>query len=126
MIHVLIIEDDQFLRDLLKTKLEKEGFRVTTAIDGPEGWQKLQSEPVDVVLLDIILPGFDGFEILARARKSPDAQWTKLPIILLTNLGQEADVAKGRTLGANDYLIKSNFTLDEIIQKIKKLLGKER
>ncbi len=121
-LRILIVEDDQFLRDLLKTKLAKEGFSLSTAIDGPEGWSKIQQEKPAIVLLDIILPGFDGFEILTRVRTSPNMEIASIPIILLTNLGQEVDVEKGRKLGANDYLIKSNFTIDEIIQKMKKLL----
>jgi DNA-binding response OmpR family regulator len=121
---VLVVEDDQFLRDLLTTKLEKENFQVATAIDGPGGLEKIRQSLPDVVLLDIILPGIDGFEVLKRVRVNADMQIASLPIILLSNLGQETDVEKGRALGANDYLIKSNFTIDEIIEKIKRLLAK--
>lgn len=116
--NVLIIEDDQFLRDLLTTKLKKENFSVSTAIDGPGGIEKILKEKPDVVLLDIILPGIDGFEILKRVRSNSDESIVETPVILLSNLGQEADVEKGRKLGASDYLIKSNFTIDEIIEKI--------
>lgn len=123
---VLIIEDDQFLRDLLTTKLEKERFQVLTAIDGPGGYERLVKEQPDVVLLDIILPGLDGFEILKRVRSNANMQLATTPIILLSNLGQEADVEKGRSLGADDYLIKSNFTIDEIIEKIRKVLAAKR
>jgi DNA-binding response OmpR family regulator len=119
---ILIIEDDQFLRDLLKTKLEKENFIVTTAIDGPGGMEKIVSENPEIILLDIILPGIDGFEILKRVRTNADMKIAKIPIILLSNLGQEADVEKGRALGGDDYLIKSNFTIDEIIEKIRNVL----
>jgi len=116
---VLIVEDDQFLRDLLTTKLEKENFEVIAAIDGPGGVEKISNSNPDVVLLDIILPGIDGFEILKRIRSNVRMEIAKVPIILLSNLGQEADIEKGRALGANDYLIKSNFTIDEIIEKIR-------
>ncbi len=119
---ILIIEDDQFLRDLLKTKLEKENFIVTTAIDGPGGMEKIVSEQPEIILLDIILPGIDGFEILKRVRTNADMKIAKVPIILLSNLGQEADVEKGRALGGDDYLIKSNFSIDEIIEKIRNVL----
>ncbi len=121
---VLIIEDDQFLRDLLVTKLLKENFEVDTAIDGPGGSEKAISSHPDVILLDIILPGVDGFEILKRVRTNAMPDVAKTPIILLSNLGQETDVEKGRTLGADDYLIKSNFTIDEIIEKIRRVLKK--
>lgn len=121
---VLIIEDDQFLRDLLVTKLLKENFEVDTAIDGPGGSDKAVTTHPDVILLDIILPGIDGFEILKRVRTNSSADIAKTPIILLSNLGQESDVEKGRSLGADDYLIKSNFTIDEIIEKIRSVLKK--
>lgn len=120
---ILVVEDDQFLRDLLKTKLEKENFEVFTAIDGPGGIEKIISVKPDVMLLDIILPGIDGFEVLKRIRTNADPKVAKTPIILLSNLGQEADIEKGRALGANNYLIKSNFTIDEIIEKLRALLA---
>lgn len=123
---ILIVEDDQFLRDLLKTKLEKEGFLVQTAIDGPEGLEKVTKEKPDIILLDIILPGIDGFEIMKKIRSDTEMNIASMPIILLSNLGQEADVEKGRALGADDYLIKSNFTIDEIIEKIQKVLKGRR
>lgn len=119
---ILIVEDDQFLRDLLMTKLTKEKFTVSAAIDGPGGLEKILKDRPEIVLLDIIMPGMDGFEILKRVRSNSDMQIARTPIILLSNLGQEADVEKGRGLGANDYLIKSNFTIDEIIEKIQKTL----
>lgn len=125
-IHVLIVEDDQFLRELSTKKLKKEGFQVELAIDGDEGWAKIQSMKPDVVLLDIILPGIDGFEILTRVRGSEDLTVREVPLILLSNLGQESDVAKGERLGADDYLIKANFTIDEIIEKIKSVLLKKK
>jgi DNA-binding response OmpR family regulator len=120
---VLVVEDDQFLRDLLTTKLDKENFAVTSAIDGPTGLDKITKQKPEVILLDIILPGIDGFEVLKRIRTNPNMQIASLPIILLSNLGQETDVERGRSLGANDYLIKSNFTIDEIIEKIRKILA---
>ncbi|MBI5037360.1 MAG: response regulator [Candidatus Kerfeldbacteria bacterium] len=119
---ILIVEDDQFLRDLLVTKLTKEKFDVTAAMDGPSGLEKILTTRPEIVLLDIIMPGMDGFEILKRIRDNTDMQMARTPVILLSNLGQEADVEKGRNLGANDYLIKSNFTIDEIIEKIQKTL----
>jgi len=123
---ILIVEDDQFLRDLLKTKLEKENFEVTTAIDGPGGIEKIVDVKPDVMLLDIILPGIDGFEVLKRIRTHANAKVAKTPIILLSNLGQETDIEKGKALGANNYLIKSNFTIDEIIEKLRALLAESK
>ncbi|MFA6098909.1 MAG: response regulator [Patescibacteria group bacterium] len=123
---VLVVEDDQFLRDLLITKLQRENFGVTSAIDGPGGLEKITETRPEVVLLDIILPGLDGFEILKRVRINPNMSIARTPVILLSNLGQEADIEKGRALGADDYLIKSNFTIDEIIEKIRKVLAQKK
>lgn len=123
---VLIVEDDQFLRELSSRKLTQEGFHVDVAIDGNEGLAKIIETKPDVVLLDIILPGIDGFEILKKIRSHEDAGVKNSALILLSNLGQESDVAKGEKLGADDYLIKANFTIDEIIDKIKSVLLKKR
>ncbi len=117
---ILLIEDDEILRDLCVTKLRKEGFDVTTAIDGQEGLRKIEKEKPALILLDIILPGIDGFEVLKQMRASK--QIARIPVILLTNLGQETDIQKGEALGAQDYLVKANFTTEEIIGKIKKAL----
>lgn len=125
-VHVLIIEDDQFLRDLSSRKLKQEGFQVDVAIDGNEGLKKIEDQKPDVVLLDIILPGIDGFDILQRVRSHKNETVRNSTVILLSNLGQEADVAKGQRLGADDYLIKANFTIDEIIEKIQVALSKKQ
>jgi len=119
---ILLIEDDQFLRDLMRTKLNREGFEVLFRIDGKEGLRAIQTEKPDLVLLDVILPGIDGFSVLQQIRSSGDPEVAKVPIVLLSNLGQDSDVAKGKQLGANDYLIKSNLTIDEIIKKIRVFL----
>jgi len=120
---VLVIEDDQFLRDLITKKLTKEGFEVEVAIDGQEGLQKAQTNLPNLILLDIILPVLDGFEVLKQIRGSADKKIAGIPIVLLSNLGQESDVEKGKALGANDYLIKAAFTTDEIVEKLKKVLN---
>jgi len=119
---VLLVEDDQFLRDLLAGKLRREGFEVTACVDGQEGLRTIQKQKPDLVLLDIILPGLDGFNVLQQVRFSADKKVSKVPIVLLSNLGQDSDVAKGKKLGASDYLIKANLTIDEIIKKIRKFL----
>jgi DNA-binding response OmpR family regulator len=114
---ILIIEDDKFLRELIVQKLNKEGFNVSEAIDGEEGIKKTKEEKPDLVLLDLILPGIDGFEVLSRMKK--DSSLSSIPVIILSNLGQKEDVEKGLKLGAVDYLIKAHFTPGEIIEKIK-------
>jgi DNA-binding response OmpR family regulator len=119
---ILLIEDDQFLRELMVTKLKREGFTVFAAVDGREGAEMIKTEHPQLVLLDIILPGLDGFSVLQGARASSDPKIAKVPIVLLSNLGQDSDVQKGRQLGATDYLIKANLTIDEIIKKVRKYI----
>ena len=117
---ILIIEDDKFLRELITQKLFKEGYEVSEAVDGEEGLKKLKEEKPDLVLLDLILPGIDGFEVLARTRE--ESTLSSIPVIILSNLGQKEDVEKGLKMGAVDYLIKAHFTPGEIIEKIKAAL----
>src|SRR3989344_8990106 len=119
---ILIIEDDQFLRDLMERKLVKEGFIVETAIEGESGLQKIKKWRPDLVLLDIILPGLDGFSILVKVKE--DASVANIPVILLTNLGQRDDVEKGLKLGAVGYLVKAHFTPGDIVEKVKSVLKK--
>jgi len=117
---VLIVEDDQFLRDLLKRKLDTEGFVVETAIEGESALTKAKEWKPELILLDIILPGIDGFSILEKLKK--DADMASIPVILLTNLGQRDDVDKGLKLGAVGYLVKAHFTPGDIVEKVKSIL----
>jgi len=117
---ILVIEDDKFLRELIAQKLIKENFEVSEAVDGEEGIKKIDEEKPDLILLDLILPGIDGFEVLARMRK--ESTLSSIPVIILSNLGQKDDVEKGLKMGAVDYLIKAHFTPGEIIDKIKAVL----
>lgn len=121
MSKVLVVEDDKFLRELIVSKLAKEGYDVSVAVDGEEGVQKIKEEKPDLILLDLILPGIDGFEVLSQTKSDPTV--SAIPIIILSNLGQREDVERGLALGANDYLIKAHFTPSEIVAKLKGLLG---
>lgn len=118
--NILIIEDDKFLRELIVQKLFKEGYAISEAIDGEEGIKKIREGKPDLVLLDLILPGIDGFEVLSQMKN--EAGLSAIPVIILSNLGQKEDVEKGLKLGAVDYLIKAHFTPGEIIDKIKAAL----
>ena len=118
---ILLIEDDKFLRELLVRKLETVGFKVSTAVDGREALKKVKEELPELVLLDLVLPGVDGFDILKEIKE--DSATSKIPVIILSNLGQREEVERGLELGANDYLIKTHFTPDEIITKITDVLG---
>lgn len=117
---ILIVEDDKFLRDLLERKLIKEGYEISVAVDGEEALRKVKEEKPDLVLLDLILPGVGGFDVLVQIKK--DAELSEIPVIILSNLGQKDDIEKGLKLGAMDYLIKAHFAPGEIIEKIKKAI----
>jgi DNA-binding response OmpR family regulator len=119
---ILVIEDDKFLRKLLLDRLAEEGYFVDGAIDGEEGLKKAKGEKFDLILLDLILPGIDGFEVLSSLKS--DKSFEKIPVLILSNLGQKEEIEKGLKLGAIDYIIKAHFTLEEIVEKIKKVLGK--
>lgn len=117
---ILLIEDDEFLRELISKKLDQEGFKVSQAVDGEEGMKMAKKESPDLVLLDLILPGIDGFEVLFLIKK--DKALSQIPVIILSNLGRREDIEKGLNLGAVDYLIKAHFTPQEIIGKIREVL----
>ncbi len=118
---ILIIEDDKFLRKLMGQKLINEGYNVLEASDGEEGLTKAKNDKPDLVLLDLVLPGINGFEVLSRMKKEPAL--SQVPVIILSNLGQKEEMGKGLKLGAVDYLIKAHFTPGEIIEKIKAFLN---
>lgn len=115
---ILIVEDDKFLRELISQKLgEQEEFDVVEAIDGEKGLKMIEEENPDLILLDLILPGMDGFEVLTKANDNPET--SSIPVIILSNLGQKDEIERGLKLGATDYLVKAHFTLGEIIEKVK-------
>jgi DNA-binding response OmpR family regulator len=117
---ILIVEDDDFLRSLAVTKLEKESFTVFMAPNGQDGLGIAQKELPDLIILDLMLPIMSGFDVLAQL-KAIDATKT-IKVIVFSNLGEESDIKKCLDMGANDYLVKANFTLDELVDKIKTLL----
>jgi len=120
---ILLVEDDRFLSDMYSTKLAESGFEVELAVDGEEGLAKIKEKKPDLVLLDIVLPKKDGFEIMQEVRK--DESLKNVLIIALTNLGQKEEVEKGMKLGANDYIIKAHFTPTEVDAKIRALFAKQ-
>ncbi|RJR31592.1 response regulator [Candidatus Parcubacteria bacterium] len=117
---ILIVEDDQFLAKMLSKTLESHGYDIVLANNGREGLLKVSTEKPKLVLLDIILPDIDGFDILETIRK--DAQTKKIPVIIMSNLGQQEDIRQGKTLGAQDYLVKSEIKLDQVVDKIRKYI----
>lgn len=117
---VLIIEDDSFLQGLEAGKLKKEGYEVITASSGEEAMKKINEPGINIILLDLILPNFDGFEILKKIRATESVKNT--PVIVFSNLSEEKDVTKSQELGATDFMVKSNFTLEELIEHMDKIL----
>jgi len=108
------------LAEMYATKLEMEGFKAMTALDGKEGLELVKKEKPDLILLDIILPKLDGFLVLKEIKKDPDVK--NIPVLMLTNLGQESDVKKGKKLGADGYFVKANHSPAEIVEKVKQFL----
>lgn len=123
-IRVLLVEDDTFLREICSKKLVKEGYTVYEAIDGTQALEAVEEIVPDIVLLDIILPAVDGFQILNQIKTSENEKVKKVPVIMLSNLGQDDDIKKAMEMGANDYLVKAHFTTEEIAGKIKTLVKK--
>jgi DNA-binding response OmpR family regulator len=119
--NILLIEDEPLLANLLKQRLEREGFAVMVARDGEEGLRLLQESTYSVLLLDIILPKISGFELMETMRSDP--QLEKTPVIIISNLGQESDIAKGESLGAAAYFVKAKVSIDELIEEVKKFLA---
>lgn len=118
---ILVVEDDKFLRDLMVKKLGEQGFTVLEATDGQAGFKKVNEEKPDLVLLDLVLPGEDGFSVLEKLKGN--SLLKDIPVIILSNLGQREDIERGLRLGAADFMIKAHFTPNEIISKIKTKLG---
>lgn len=117
---VLLVEDDKMILDMYTLKFTQEGYEVTQAENGKDGLALAKKIVPDIILLDIILPQMDGFTVLKSVKADPKTK--DIPVVLLTNLGQDGDVKKGIELGAVDYLIKANFTPSQVVDKVKSVL----
>ena len=134
MKNILLVEDDPFIIDIYTTKLKEEGFSVEVATGGEEGLKKIREKKFSLLVLDIVLPKIDGWEILeklktelpkeakVKMRTKFSSPIKNLKIIILSNLGQKEEVEKGLRLGADKYLIKAHYTPSEIVEEIKKVL----
>ena len=120
---VLVAEDDEISATILLHRLEKEGLEVVRFKDGQDAYDAAQGEVPDLVILDVKMPGMDGFEVLGRLRKDP--RYSRTPIVMLTSLGQEADVVRGFGLGADDYILKP-FSPTELTARVRRLLTRGR
>lgn len=116
---ILIVEDDSFLLRMYSTKLGIEGFKILAAADGEKAVRTVKKDLPDLILLDLMLPKKDGFEVLRELKQ--DAGTKNIPVIVLTNLGQKSDIDRCYELGAADYLIKAHFIPSEVILKIKRI-----
>ncbi len=121
---ILIIEDDRFLLKLYSDKLKREGFEVVGSLTGEEGLNRLAFENPDLILLDLLLPKKNGFEVLSELKLSPE--FKKIPVIILTNLGQESDVKTGLAMGAVAYLVKTDFSVNQLPAIVKETLLKSK
>jgi DNA-binding response OmpR family regulator len=118
---ILLVEDDIFLSDMYVTKFSKLGYDIEAVYNGEEGLKKIKKIKPDIILLDIKMPIKNGLEVLEEVKK--DKKLSDIPVVLLTNLGQKEDVEKGLKLGATDYLVKSQFTPQEVVDRIKKIIN---
>lgn len=117
---ILLIEDESALQRTFGDIFKKVGFQMISALDGEIGLRLALNENPDLILLDLILPKFDGFEVLKRLKADPKTK--KIPVIILTNLEGMEDIDKTLALGATTYLVKTQYTLEEVIEKVKKAL----
>ena len=118
---IIFIEDEPTLQKTVGRFLENEGYEIKSAIDGETGLAMVKKIKPDLVLLDLILPKKDGFEVLKEIKE--DETTKNIPVIILTNLEKTADVEKTLSLGATTYLVKANYELEEIVKKIKEILN---
>ncbi|MBT4648855.1 response regulator [bacterium] len=121
-IKVLLIEDEEMLANMYEVKFQNEGFEVIKALDGATGLELSKTTNPDFVLLDVIMPKMDGFSVLKAIRE--DEKTKNLPVMLLTNLGQDEDIQKGKELGAVGYLVKANVTPADVVESVRKELEK--
>ena len=117
---LLIAEDDQFYANLYKTKLEKEGFAVVISTNGSETMQLIEKNKPNLIILDIVMPELDGFEVLKQLKQKPD--FKNVPVIVLSNLGQQEDIDRALSLGAFRYIVKSNVSIHDMVESVEEAL----
>ena len=119
---ILIIEDEEIILDLMKRKLSQEGYEVLTAKDGEEGLNAMRQFKPELILLDVVMPKLGGFEVMEEMRK--DEQLRRIPVIIISNSGQPVEIDKAKELGANNWLIKTEFDPQEVVDKVINQIGK--
>jgi DNA-binding response OmpR family regulator len=121
MKNILIIEDEGFLIQVLKDNLTAEGYMVDIARNGEEAVKKIEKKEPNLILLGILMPQEDGFYVLEKIKKNP--KWKLIPVIVLSNLGEDAAIERAMEMGADDYFVKSQHPIEKVIKKIKEYLG---
>ncbi|OGE78808.1 MAG: hypothetical protein A2751_01265 [Candidatus Doudnabacteria bacterium RIFCSPHIGHO2_01_FULL_46_14] len=122
MAKILVVEDELMMRDLVVRKLASNGFDVKIAADGKEALVVWRTEAPDLVLLDLIMPEMDGFEVLQQVRSEKNSGLSNTPVIVLSNLWSNEDILKAQNLKIQGYLVKAYYTPDDILQKVKEVL----
>ena len=120
MNHVLVVEDEDFLVRALKDNLVSEGYSVAVATDGEAVFDELKKKTPSLILLDLLLPKKNGFDVLKEIRQSPE--WQLIPVVILSNLGEDSEIKRALELGANDYFVKSQHPIQEVIEKVREYL----
>ena len=119
---ILVIEDDNFLQGLEVSKFEREGYQILAASNSKEAFKIIdEKKPIDLILLDLLLPDTSGFMILEKIRQ--DKTMITIPVVVFSNLSDKEDVARANKLGISEFMVKSNYTLSELTNKFKELLG---
>jgi CheY-like chemotaxis protein len=118
---ILLVEDDRFLRKAAETTLKQQGYTVITAADGEEALRVARSAPPDLILLDVIMPKLNGFQVLDALKKDPTT--AHVPVIILSNLGQDRDVQQAMEAGATAYFIKADLSLQALVQRVGETLA---
>ena|SRR3989344_1257758 len=119
---ILLLEDEELMIDLLERKLTQEGYEVSVAKDGVEGLEKMKKTKPDIVLLDIIMPRMGGFEVMEEMVKNGELK--KIPVIVISNSGQPVELDRAKRLGAKDWLIKTEFDPQEVLEKVIAQIGR--
>ncbi len=117
---ILLVEDDKYLVDIYVTELRKAGFMVKVALNGKEALNKINKIKPDLLLLDIIMPEIDGWQVLRKIKEK--AEFKNLKVVILSNLSQKEDIEKAFRSGATKYFVKTYFTPSKVAQEIKKIL----
>ena len=118
---ILLIEDEEMLANMYEVKFKNEGYDLVKALDGAEGLEKAKTFKPNFILLDVIMPKMDGFSVLKALKEDPETK--DIPVMLLTNLGQDEDIEKGKELGSVGYLVKANITPSEVVAEVKKKMA---